>query len=264
MKTATAYLNGNWIPSTNLQLPLVDLGFIWGATVVERLRTFRGILFRPEEHLLRMRRSLEIMGWDAASLGDEVARASEEFVNRNADLFLPGDDWNVIAFITPGKTLDAEEPTVCVHGQPLPFRNWAHHYQAGSSCVIVDVRQIPSNCWPAELKCRSRMHYYLADQQARSKFPGSQAILLDQDGYIGEATTANVVAYYPNRGLVTPRRSKVLPGVSQQVLFELADSLGIPYSEDDLSPQEFANADEAFLTSTSICLLPMSISTDNR
>jgi len=257
MTTATAYLSGKWIPHQELHLPIDDLGFIWGATVVERLRTFNGQLFRPEEHFLRLRRSLEIMGWDADALCDEVSRASHEFIERNSSLFQSDDDWNMVVFITPGKTLDARQPTVCVHGQPLPFRYWAEQYQTGVPCTIVDVRQIPSDCWPAELKCRSRMHYFLADHQARSTVPGAQAILLDQDGHIGEATTANVVAYFPDRGLVTPPRSKVLPGVSQHVLFELADSLGIPHCENDLLPQQLAAADEAYLTSTSICLLPI-------
>ena len=263
MNTATAYFNGKWIPSEELRLPIDDLGFIWGTTVVERLRTFHGQLFKPEEHFQRLQRSLKIMGWDAASLSQEVAQASQQFIEWNASLFLPDDDWNVVVFITPGKTLDACQPTVCVHGQPLPFHNWAHQYQSGIHCTIVDVQQIPSECWPAELKCRSRMHYFLADHQARTKNPGSQAILLDQQGNIGEASTANVVAYFSDRGLVTPRRSKVLPGVSQQVLFDLADSLGLPQCEDDLSPTQIAKADEIFLTSTSICLLPV-VSLDGR
>ncbi len=257
MTTASAYLNGKWIPSQDLSLPIDDLGFIWGATVVERLRTFQGKLFRPDEHFRRLHRSLTIVGWDADTICSQVSEACNAFLERNASLFLEGDDWNVVVFITPGKTLDARQPTVCVHGQPLPFQNWAHQYQAGVCCSIVDVRQISANCWPAELKCRSRMHYFLAEQQARKTVPDSQAILLDQDGHIGESSTANVVAYYQDRGLVTPRRDKVLPGVSQQVLFEIADSLDLPHIEDDLTPTQLAQADEIFLTSTSICLLPV-------
>ncbi|NOY41623.1 MAG: hypothetical protein GXP26_07300 [Planctomycetes bacterium] len=257
MTTASAYLNGNWISGQDLCLPIDDLGFIWGATIVERLRTFNGQLFRPNEHYCRLHRSLEIVGWGADTLCAQVSEACDGFLDRNATLFQKGDDWNVIVFITPGKTLDARQPTVCVHGQPLPFHSWADQYQLGVHCTIVDVQQVPDQCWPTELKCRSRMHYFLADHQARTKAPGAQAILLDGDGHIGEAPTANVVAYYKDRGLVTPRRSKVLPGVSQQVLFELADSLSLPHLEDDLTPTQLASADEIFLTSTSICLLPV-------
>ncbi len=257
MKETAAYLNGHWGPTSELCLPVDDLGFLMGTTVVERMRTFSGNLFRLEDHLQRLRRSLEIVGWNYETIGQQVATACGSFVERNPSLTDAGEDCSVVVFVTPGKTPDSAQPTVCVYGHPLPFSSWAHQYASGVEAVIVDICQVPSECWPTELKCRSRMHYYLADRQAEARASGAKAILLDQEGYVGEGSTANLVAYDAKRGLVTPRRTKVLPGVSQQVLFELADSLGIPHTEDDLLPEQLAAADEAFLTSTSICLLPI-------
>ncbi len=252
-----AYWNGDWVATSEIAIPLDDIGFTMGVTVVERLRTFGGRLFRADKHLERMRRSLEIVGWDAAALCDELKTAMTEFVERNRDLIAAGDDWSVATFVTPGASPAATSPTVCVHGNPLPFHNWAEQFATGLDAVIVDVRELPDNVWPTELKCRSRMHYYLADQEARGKQPGARAILLDQDGLICQGSTANVVAYFSDRGLVTPRRQKVLPGVTQEVLYELADSMQIPANEADLTPEEFASADEIYFVSTSICLLPV-------
>jgi branched-subunit amino acid aminotransferase/4-amino-4-deoxychorismate lyase len=257
MNLGQAYLNGAWLPASQLTIPVGDLGFVLGATVVERLRTFNGRLFRTEEHLARLHRSLEIVGWDAAALTAQVRDALAAFTDLNAELMTPCDDWNIAAFITPGATADAAQPTVCVHGGPIPFAAWAHKFETGVEVCITDVRQIPANCWPPELKCRSRMHYYLADQEAARRCPGARALLLDQRGFIGEASTANVVAYYKDRGLVTPRLDGVLPGISQQFLFELADDLSIPHSEADILPADLAAADEVLLTSTSICLQPV-------
>jgi len=221
------------------------------------MRTFGGKLFRLDDHLHRLERSLESVDWDAEAICRQVGNACNGFLHRNPSLVGSDDDWSVVVFITPGHSRDASQPTVCVHGHPLPFRDWAGAYETGVEAVVVEIRQVPSECWPAELKCRSRMHYYLADRQADSKSPGAKAILLDNEGYVGEGSTANVVAYFAGRGLVTPCRSKVLPGVSQQVLFELADSLGIPHREEDLTPEQLGTADEAFFTSTSICLQPI-------
>ncbi len=257
MTAPLAYFNGAWIPSQELFVSIDDLGFLLGATVVERMRTFAGEVFRADDHLRRLNRSLEIVGWNAQVLCGQVAAAIDGIVRRNASLFQEGDDWTVVVFITPGKTPEAAQPTVCVHGHPLPFHQWSQQYQTGAEGVITDVRQAPGNCWPAELKCRSRMHYYLADRQAEATVPGGRAILLDQAGKVGEASTANVVAFFEDRGLVTPRLTQVLPGISQQVLFELAASLGIPHTEADLLPEQLATADEIFLTSTSSCLLPI-------
>ncbi|MEM9353612.1 MAG: aminotransferase class IV [Planctomycetota bacterium] len=254
MQQRVAYFNGEWVADTGLSIPIGDPGFTLGVTVVERLRTFRRELFRVGDHIDRLRRSAEVVGLPVAAV-DQVAHAVDEFTDRNRALMAEGDDWAVVAFLTPGPP--GGEPTRCVHGFPLPFSGWAHQFAEGVPLRLVETRQVPPDCWPPELKCRSRMHYYLADQAARAVDPKSRALLLDQEGFVGEASTANVVAYYADRGLLTPRRGKVLPGVSQQVLFELADRLGIPTGEADLTPAEFAAADEAFLTSTSICLLPI-------
>jgi branched-subunit amino acid aminotransferase/4-amino-4-deoxychorismate lyase len=138
-----------------------------------------------------------------------------------------------------------------------------HQFTKGVDVCLTNVRQMPASCWPPELKCRSRMHYYLADREAARRHPGSRALLLDQQGFLGEASTANVVCYFKNRGLVTPQRESVLPGISQEFLFELADDLGVPRCEDDLTPQQLLAADEAFLTSTSVCLVPIVRAGDN-
>lgn len=257
MNLSQAYFCGAWMPLQDAQIPLSDVGFGLGVTVVERLRTFAGRPFRVEEHLQRLQRSLEIVGWDAAAIVGEVRDAVAAFPDVNAELMAPGDDWYIAIFVTPGDSPAAAQPRIGVHGGPLPFAGWADKFETGVDVVITDVRQTPANCWPPELKCRSRMHYYLADQEAARRQPGARAVLLDQQGFIGEASTANVVAYYANRGLVTPRIDGVLPGISQQFLFELADAAGIAHTEADLTPAEFAAADELFITSTSICLQPI-------
>lgn len=252
-----AFCNGEWIESTELQIPFDDLGFLQGATVVERLRTFGHRVFCAEQHLRRLRRSLEIVGWDVDGISGTIAEAIDQLLAKNKAAFRAGDDWTIVAVATPGKSPDAAQPTICVDGTPLPFANWAEQYDHGVEVVLSDIRQVPGSCWPAELKCRSRMHYYLADRQANAASPGARAILLDQNGNLGETSTANIVAYFAGRGLVTPRQENVLPGISLQVLYGLAEQLGIARFECDIGPDEFAQADEAFLTSTSVCLLPI-------
>jgi branched-subunit amino acid aminotransferase/4-amino-4-deoxychorismate lyase len=144
-----------------------------------------------------------------------------------------------------------------VHGFPLPFASWAAEFDIGVPVYTSDHRQVPPNCWPAELKCRSRMHYYLADQQARKHNPRARAILLDQLGFVGEASTANLVVYRRGEGLLTPCFDRVLPGVSVAVVEELAADLGIPFTQRDITLDELRSADEVWLSSTSICVLPV-------
>jgi branched-subunit amino acid aminotransferase/4-amino-4-deoxychorismate lyase len=256
MDVLWVYSNGDWIRGSELRVAVDDIGFLLGATVTERLRTFRGRVFRLDEHLRRLRRSLEIVGLDADPIVEQVRDAVPEFVHRNRGLIADGDDWSIIAFVTPG-VAGSGKPTVCVHGHPLPFHVWAASFEAGISVVVSDIRQVPPSCWPAELKCRSRMHYYLADREAAARQPGARAILLDEDGRVAEASTANVVVYRDGEGLVTPPPGHVLTGVSLGVVEEIAAKLGMRFASRPLAVEELRSADEAMLTSTSVCLLPI-------
>ena len=256
MNTLLAFANGNWIPANELTIAVDDVGFLLGATVTERLRTFGGQVFRLAEHLRRMQRSLAIVGLDAAAITDELARAVPEFVAKNAGQIAADDDWTINAFVTPG-AIGSGRPTICVHGWPLPLQQRVAAYEEGLPVVLSDIRQVPDNCWPSELKCRSRMHYYLADKQATAHKPGARAILLDQDGYVAESTTANVLVYREHEGLSTPPDDHVLVGISLGVVHELAGRLGIPFMRRRMTPDELRSADEVMLTSTSVCLLPV-------
>lgn len=256
MNTLCAYLDGRWIDRSTLHVAVDDIGFLLGATVAERLRTFRGHVFRLEEHVRRLHHSLEIIGLPADSIAEEVAQAIPEFVVRNGQHLAPGDDWSIVAFVTPG-VAGSGRPTVCVHGQPVPFHQWASLYDAGVPVVISSVRQVPPSCWPPELKCRSRMHYYLADREAAARQPGARAVLLDENGCVAEASTANVLIYHSAKGIVSPPREHILAGVSLGVVEELAAKLAVPFVVRPLTVAEFRSADEALLTSTSMCLLPI-------
>jgi branched-subunit amino acid aminotransferase/4-amino-4-deoxychorismate lyase len=177
-------------------------------------------------------------------------------VSRNSGQIAEGDDWSIVAFATPG-VAGAGRPTVCVHGYPLQFGHWAEQFESGVRVVVSDVRQIPPESLPPELKCRSRMHFYLADRRAAQRQPGARAILLDEDGYIAEASTANVLVYREGEGLVSPPPEHILFGVSVHVVQELASQLGLPFITRPLTTDELRSADEAMLTSTSVCLLPI-------
>jgi branched-subunit amino acid aminotransferase/4-amino-4-deoxychorismate lyase len=256
MDARWAYYNGEWIATSELRIGVDDLGFLLGATVTERLRTFRGEVFRLDEHLRRLRRSLEIVGLDADGVASQVAAAVPEFVSRNHEQIALDDDWSIVAFVTPG-VAGADRPTVCVHGYPLPFHVWAEQYENGVSVVVSNIRQIPPACIPPELKCRSRMHFYLADREAASRQPGARAILLDEDGYVAEASTANVLAYREDEGFVSPPPDHILFGVSVHAVQEFAARLGIPFITRPLTVEELQSANEAMLASTSVCLLPI-------
>ncbi len=203
------------------------------------------------------------MGIDPGLSFAELGRIAQDLATANWRLLGAGDDLNLAMFFTPGAhptmrpATAAAGPTSCIHTFPIPHHLWSEKFVHGDAVVTTSVEQVSPHCWPRKLKCRSRMHYYLADQQARSLDPGARALMIDQDGFVTEATTANILAYYPGQGLVGPPRAKVLPGVSLKVLLELAQKAGIDYAERDLTPADIATAQEVLLASTSLCVVPV-------
>lgn len=255
-----AYLNGRYIPLSQAAIGVFDVGFLQGVTVAEQLRTFGGRLFRLDLHLSRLARSLELIGLDSGVPFDEIGKIATALVEQNRALIDPDDDLGATIFVTPGMSLTYAAvapnsgPTLCIHTQPLTFSAWADKYRTGDSLVVTDTRHVPADCWPPELKCRSRMHFYLADKKAREKERGARALLLDERGFVTEASTANIVAYRADRGLISPPKEHILPGVTVAVLEEIAGRLGITFAHGELTVNDVAKADEVLLCSTSPCI----------
>ena len=256
-----AYLNGKFIPESDLGISVQDAGFVQGVIIAEQLRTFGGELFRIEDHFQRLKRSLEIVGINGVDQA-KLQHAAHELAQENFQSLDSGDDLNLSIFVTPGISIQAATakeaiPTVGMTTRPLPFSAWSAKYREGQHLAISKFRQVPETCWPAELKCRSRMHYYLADRDAQQKFPGSRALLLDQDGLVAEASTASVLMFNRSEGIVAPPVDKVLPSVSVATLRTFANELNVPFSHREITPDELKKADEVLLTSTSPCVLPV-------
>jgi branched-subunit amino acid aminotransferase/4-amino-4-deoxychorismate lyase len=191
-----------------------------------------------------------------------LREVAQHIVQNNHPQLADGDDLGVTIFVTPGpypgmwNDLPAR-PTVCVHSQPLLFASWAEKYMSGQRLIISGTRQVSPLNWPMELKCRSRIHYYLADREAKKQDPESRALLLDLDGFVCEASSANIFLYSTSEGLLAPLASKTLPGVSLATIHDLAAQLRIRFQERNVLPEELFSADEVMLCSTSPCVLPV-------
>jgi branched-chain amino acid aminotransferase len=262
MNEPQAYFNGDWIPVSAAAVSVIDAGFLLGVTVAEQLRTFSGKIFRLGDHLARLERSLQIVGVDPGLDRRQWTALAYELMERNESFLSPGDDWGLSIFVTPGTyhtycPAEHARPTICLHAYPLPFYIWAGKYHTGQALSTTPIEQVARHCWPAELKCRSRMHYYLADKLADKQDHGARAVLLDHEGYVLEASTANVLIYRKEFGLISPPFEKILRGISLAATFEIAESLGIACRQRDLAVEDLAAAEEIIITSTPFCLLPV-------
>jgi branched-subunit amino acid aminotransferase/4-amino-4-deoxychorismate lyase len=266
MPEPLAYLNGRLLPASEAMLPLHDAGFVLGATVTDLCRTFRHRLFRLADHLARFRQSC-LRAQVPQPLGeDELTRIAEDLVARNAALAPADDDLALVLLATPGPIgyyagqpggPGDGPPTLALHTFPLPFARYRPLFETGAHLVIPAVRHVPAACVDPRIKQRSRLHWWLADRQARQIEAGASALLLDINGRLTETAAANFLLV--KDGVVrSPPRELVLGGISLLTVQELCAECGIPFAERPLTLDDCRDADEMMLCSTPYCLAGVS------
>ncbi len=265
MAEPIAYLKGKFIPYSEAVLPVYDAGIVLGATVTETTRTFNRKPFMLGEHVDRLYRSMKYARFETEISPKEMIDITMKVIDHNLNLLPEKKELGVIHFATAGTFsiyagtsagTEKMEPTVCVHTFELPLHLWADGVRNGVHAVTPSNRHIPPQCIDPKMKYRSRMHYWLAEKEARMVDPKAAVLLLDLDGNIAEFTGANLLIVKDGT-IVSPTLRNTLEGLSRQTVIELAGKLGIPFEERDLQIFDLANADEAIESSTPFCLRPV-------
>ena len=261
MADYTAYFNGEWVPFSEVKIDPMDRGFMVGDVIFDVARTFNGKSFRMEQHIDRLYRSLKYVRIDPGLSPREMYDISEEAIARNEDLREDVGDFTITQFITRGPgswSRDAGPPTVCVKISAAAFGRYAKLYDDGAHGVITRTRSYPVDALDPKVKHYSRMNFNLADLEAADVDPEGWPILTDSEGNLTEGTGYNV--FLVTDGVIrTPGDRNILQGISRGMVFELAEQLEIPLVEEDLQPYDMYTADEAFFSSTTPCVLPVTV-----
>ena len=259
MKSPIAYKNGQFIPAEQLSIPVGDAGFVWGATVTDRVRTFNGQLFRLQDHLRRFRESCKWSRIPLVESDDQLTELSERLVNHNRGL----PDEVVIWIATPGPLAafssfdqgsSRDRPTMIAYSLPINSGRRERLAKEGARLVTkaAELGVIPT------VKHRSRLPWWIAQKYVHDDDPLAEPLFIDlSSGAILETPTSNVLAVVD--GVVrTPPAGEVLEGVSLIVVTELCRNLGIPFVRDQLTRDELLVASEIMMANTTDCLVGVS------
>ncbi len=255
-------MNGEFIPESQALVPYRDRSFLFGDGAFDLTRTFQGRIFKLDEHIERLYRSLKALHLDPTMTEERMKEITEQVVDRNRHLLGEKDDYWVGQRLTrgvmkvEGDNWDHYGPTVIVECSPMPIAERAHMYRDGIQVVTPSVRRTPPECLTPRAKTHNYLNLIMGDIEVRAQNPVGWAILLDMAGNLNEGLGSNFFLVKDGK-IRTPREKFVLPGVSRETAIELADSLGISCTEDDLDLYDAYNADECFITSTSLCICPV-------
>ncbi len=262
------YYNGKFVDETEANVSIYDSALMFGDMIFEMTRSFNKKQFRLKEHLQRLYASAKYlrMNLESVMTMDEMEKAVYETIKVNEPFFNDDDEHRIMIDVTRGLLSIYQEVVgthkglnIIIADFPLRWtvRGMGELFDKGINAVIPSQRAIPASLLDPKVKNRSRIHYLMANMQV-SNYEGDNnwALLLDTDNFIAEGTGDNFFIVKDDV-LYTPEPRNILRGISREYVFEIAKELGVQYCECNLDVYDVANADEAFMTGTPFCILPV-------
>lgn len=258
------YINGEFFPESKAQISIFDIGFMYGVTLYESLRTFKHEWFQAEEHWKRLERSLGYTGLKHLVSRQQYYDILNQTKEANIHLTNKDDDIWANIQVTPGKTFPMpllgqtdKTPTVICYTCAMPHNECVNSYSQGKHVCTSLFRTPPPQTYEQRTKNRSRFPHFMSKKDVQRMDPAAFSLMLDTNGNIAEGTGANI--FFVVDGVVyTSKHQTVLNGLSRAYVIELCKEMNIKVVEDDITLYEAYNAEEAFWTTSSYCVLPIS------
>ncbi|MBM9577315.1 aminotransferase class IV [Leptospira sp. 201903070] len=259
--------NGQLIPEAQAKISIYDSALMFGDMVFEMTRSFNKKQFKLREHLERLYAGVKILRIPINVTIEELEKKCYETIEANEPLFASDDEHRLMIDVSRG-TLGIYQAVQGLHKGPnviiadFPLRwtvaSMGILFKTGINAVITSQRAIPGSLLDPKIKNRSRIHYLMANIEA-SMISGDNnwALLLDPDGFVAEGTGDNFFII-KDKTIISPEGRNILRGISRDyVMHELAPKLGYSVLEKNFEPYDVYTADEAFMTGTPFCMLPV-------
>ena len=261
------YFNGEFVSEAEARVSIYDSALMFGDMVFEMTRSFNKVQFKLREHLQRLYVSIKMVRIPLSMTIEEMERAVYETIEANEPAFVEDDEHRVMIDVSRGLLSIYESvvgvpkgPNIIIADFPLRWTvaGMGRLFDVGINAVIPSQRAIPAYLLEPKIKNRSRLHYMMANIEV-SNYEGDNnwVLLLDPDGFIAEGTGDNFFIV-KDEVIITPEGRNILRGISRAyVLCELAPQLGLKCVEKNIEPYDVITADEAFMTGTPFCILPV-------
>ena len=248
------YVNGTFCAPAEAAVSVLDRGFLFGDALYEVTRVQNGALFRAQDHCDRMARGFGFLRivppFTDRAFGDlclELARRNQVTTG------------TVYIQVTRGAVERTHliptgiGPTVFAFAKSADLPSWQDQPGGVSAITVPDIRW--GRC---DIKTTMLLPNSLAKQHAHDA-GAYEAIQVSEEGVVREGASTNVCAVLDGVVRTHPRDPHVLPGITRQVVLDLARQAGIPVEEQAVSREELAVADEVFLTGTASDVCPVVI-----
>jgi branched-chain amino acid aminotransferase group I len=253
------YINGELLSGARARVSPFDRGFLYGYGLFETMRAYNGYVFRLDSHLTRLGCSAESIGLAHSALTTQEGKQSLKAACASTLEANELTDARIRLTVSAGEgdmNPDARtfRPTILITARtldPLPPEKYEMGFKAAKSFLRRNSQSPLSR-----LKSTCYLENILARTTARAS-GYDEAIFLNELGYLAEGSTTNVFLV-SNEGLITPSfDSGILPGITREVVLEIARSMDVEACERPVEVSEMVDAEEAFLTNSILEIMPL-------
>ncbi|OCW59676.1 branched-chain amino acid aminotransferase [Hoeflea olei] len=250
------WFDGALVPWQEARLHVMTHSLHAGGAVFEGIRAYDGKIFRAHDHIARLQRSAEILGYRLPNAALELVKACEAVIwaNELGDAYLRPIAWRGSESVT----VAASNATIHV---AIAAWDWPTPPDRGESAAGM---RLALSCWrrpradtaPTASKCSGLYMIGTLARHAANAQGFDDALLLDLDGHVAETTAANIVMVTGGT-LVSPRADCFLDSITKRHVFELARQGGLAVEERTVSLKELCAADEVFVVGTAVEIRPV-------
>jgi D-alanine transaminase len=245
------YLNGEFLAPEAAQISAFDRGFIFGDGVYEVIPVFGHEPFRLPHHLQRLAHSLEAVHINNPLSGSEWSTMIHSLIETCS-----AEDQSVYLQVTRGPAPrdhafpGEARPTVFAYSKPLKTPGVQELNQGVQAIVADDIR------WDrCDIKAIALLANVILRQQAVEQ--GAAETILIHDGELTEGAASNIFVVIDGTLVTPPKSRQILPGITRDLVVELAGQHGVPYEERSVRREELFAADEVWMSSSMKEILPI-------
>lgn len=245
------FLNGHWLAADEARVSVFDRGFVFGDGVYEVIPVYGKRPFRLNQHLDRLKQSLGAIHLPNPHTDQEWAQIIQQLIEQNEK-----PDQMIYFQVTRGAAPRDHAfpanviPTVFAYGKPLHYATASEISKGVSAITADDVRWL--RC---DIKSIALLGNVILRQNAIEK--GAAEAILVRDGLLTEGAASNIFIVKNNTIVTPPKGALILPGVTRDLVVELARKNGVACEERSVTSEEVFAADEVWLTSSTKEILPI-------
>jgi D-alanine transaminase len=244
----SVYLNGEYLPLSEAKVSVLDRGFLFGDGVYEVIPAYKGRLFRFEDHIVRLNNSLR-------EIRLELDKSVAEWLAIFQPMLDSSKDQYIYLQVTRGYAAKRdhgfpEQVLPTVFAMCSEIKPFAGRVTGVKAVTLDDIRWQMCHVKAITLLANILLRQEALDQDC------AEAILV-RNGYVTEGAASNLFAVIDDELITPPKNHEILPGITRDVILELAEANQIPYREDVIALEALQNASEVWVTSSTREIVPV-------